>query len=61
MRFGWVKAYIGVYRNEKVDRRAKRGAEQVPDKTWITEGGLKQAYVFVRVFSNKENNLCDNK
>jgi len=39
---GWVKAYVGIYGNDEL---AKEGAEKIPNKTLITEGGLKQASV----------------
>ena len=42
---GWVKAHVWIYGNEKADGLAKKGAEKTPNKTWITEGGLKQAWV----------------
>jgi len=39
---GWVKAHIGIYGNGMADELAKEGAEKIPNKTWITEGGLKR-------------------
>jgi len=40
---GWVKAHMGIHRNEEADRLAKDGAEKTPNTTRITEGWLKQA------------------
>lgn len=52
VRFGWVKAHVGIYGNEQADRLAKQRVEEQVRGT-ITEGGVKQAWNEKRQASRK--------
>ena len=45
VKIGWVKAHMGILRNEAADMLAKNAAEGVPlddQNKWMTGGGIRQ-------------------
>ena len=45
MPLGWVKSHVEMFANEEADTREKNGGGIQPKTTWITQGGLKVAWM----------------